>query len=151
VTNSMHHGILGSAGISDHQLMQNAHTRLLAIQCAGEAIRVAQALGHELEAILRMPASLWCAAAEGEAAALEQIEAGWRKWMERSREPHYGSVGHDLAKGRRTEIDYTCGYVALKGEQVGQPAPTHAALTVMVKRVERGEIKRSIRNLDIFF
>ena len=150
VTNSMHHGILGSTGISDHQLMQNAQTRLLAIKCAGEAIRVAQALGHELEAILRMPASLWCAAADGEAAALEQIEAGWRKWMERSREPHYGSVGHDLAKGRRTEIDYTCGYVAAKGGEVGQPAPTHAALAAMVKRIERGEIERGTHNLDVF-
>ena len=25
-------------------------------------------------------------------------------------------------KGRRTEIDYTCGYVAAMGQQVGQPA-----------------------------
>lgn len=149
VTNSMHHGILGAAGISDHQLMQNALTRLLAIRCAGEAIRVAQALGHELEPILRMPAALWCAAADGETAALDQIDAGWRKWMERSREPHYGSVGHDLAKGRRTEIDYTCGYVAARGAQAGQPAPTHAALAAMVKRVERGELARGMHNLDV--
>ena len=148
VTNSMHHGILGAAGIHDHQLMQGDQTRALAIRCAGEAIRVAQALGHDLEAILRMPASLWCAAADGDTDALRQIEAGWRKWMERSHEPHYGSVGHDLVKGRRTEIDYTCGYVAAMGERAGQPAPTHAALAVMVKRVERGELKRGMHNLE---
>lgn len=148
VTNSMHHGILGAAGIHDHQLMQNLPTRRLAIQCAGEAIRVAQALGHDLEPILRMPSALWCAAADGEAAALAEIDAGWTKWMERSRVPHYGSVGHDLAKGRRTEIDYTCGYVAKKGHEVGQPAPTHAALAALVKRVERGEIARGMHNLD---
>ena len=148
VTNSMHHGILGSAGISDHQLMQNPQTRRLAIRCAGEAIRVAQALGHDLEPILRMPPELWCAAADGEAAALTELEAGWIKWMERSKEPHYGSVGHDLAKGRRTEIDYTCGYVAMKGDAVGQPAPTHAALAALVKRVERGELQRGMHNLD---
>ena len=150
VTNSMHHGILGSAGISDHQLMQNPETRRLAIKCAGEAIRVAQALGHDLEPILRMPPPLWCAAADGEVAALQEIEAGWAKWMERSREPHYGSVGQDLAKGRRTEIDYTCGYVAMKGEQVGRAAPTHAALAALVKRVERGELQRGMHNLDVF-
>lgn len=150
VTNSMHHGILGAAGITDHQLMQNPQTRRLAIKCAGEAIRVAQALGHELEPILRMPPALWCGAADGEAVALKEIEAGWLTWMERSKEPHPGSVGHDLAKGRRTEIDYTCGYVAKKGEEVGHPAPTQAALAAMVKRIECGELKRGMHNLDVF-
>ncbi len=150
VTNSMHHGILGVTGIHDHQLMQGTQTRLLAIRCAGEAIRVAQALGHDLEPILRMPPLLWCAAADGNAAALSEIEAGWRKWMARSHEPHYGSVGHDLVKGRRTEIDYTCGYVAAMGEQTGQPAPTQARLTAMVKQVERGELQRTLANLAVF-
>lgn len=150
VTNSMHHGILGATGIHDHQLMQGEQTRLLAIRCAGESIRVAQALGHELEPILRMAPALWCGAADGDATALAEIEAGWRKWMERSKEPHYGSVGHDLSKGRRTEIDYTCGYVASRGAQAGQPAPTHAALAALVKRIERGELARGMHNLDSF-
>ena len=150
VTNSMHHGILGATGIHDHQLMQDPQTRQLAIRCAGEAIRVAQALGHELEPILRMPPALWCAAADGDATSLRDIESGWFKWMERSKEPHYGSVGHDLVKGRRTEIDYTCGYVAAMGEQVGQPAPTQARLTALVKQVERGEIERGMHNLNEF-
>ena len=150
VTNSMHHGILGATGIHDHQLMQDTQTRLLAIRCAGEAIRVAQALGHDLEPILRMPPALWCAAADGSETALSEIETGWKKWMERSKEPHYGSVGQDLVKGRRTEIDYTCGYVAAMGQQVGQPAPTQAALALLVKQVERGEIQRGMHNLNMF-
>ena len=148
VTNSMHHGILGATGISDHDLMKNRGTRRLAIRCAGEAIGVAHALGHELEPILRMPPSLWLAAAAGDAAALAELEAGWVKWMERSHEPHYGSIGQDLAKGRRTEIDYVCGYVAAKGAEVGVPAPTQKALYEMVKRVERGEMERSLANID---
>jgi 2-dehydropantoate 2-reductase len=147
VTNSMHHGILGSTGISDHGLMQNTGTRRLAIRCAGEAISVAHALGHKLEPILRMPPALWLAASKGEAAALAELEAGWIKWMERSKEPHYGSIGQDLAKGRRTEIDYVCGYVAAKGEKIGVPAPTQRALYEIVKRVERGEIERSMDNI----
>jgi 2-dehydropantoate 2-reductase len=147
-TNSMHHGILGATGYTDHDLMRNTGTRRLAIRCAGEAIAVAQALGHDLEPILRMPPASWQAAAAGDRQALAQIESGWIRWMERSKQPHPGSVGHDLVKGRRTEIDSICGYVAAKGAATGVPAPTQAALTALVKRVERGEIARQLSNIE---
>jgi 2-dehydropantoate 2-reductase len=58
------------------------------------------------------------------------------------------STGQDMLKGRRTEIDFINGLVAEKGEEVGIPAPTHAALTRMVKRVERGEIEAHPRNVE---
>ena len=128
-------------------IQSSADTRKLAIRCAGEAIRVAQALGHPLEPILRMPPRLWLAASDGEPAALAELEAGWTRWMERSREPHYGSIGQDLANGRRTEIDSICGQVAAEGERVGVPTPTQRALYGIVKRVERGELERSMDNL----
>ena len=147
VTNSMHHGILGSTGISDHSLMRDDRTRSLAIRCAGEAISVALALGHQLEPILRMPATLWLQASQGDAGALSELEAGWRRWMERSKEPHFGSIGQDLAKGRRTEIDYVCGYVVAKGAQIGVRTPMQSALLALVKRVERGEIERRMDNI----
>ncbi len=147
VTNSMHHGILGATGISDHQLMRDESTRRLAIKCAAEAIAVAHAMGHELEPILRMPPALWEAAAAGNPASLDELEAGWQKWMERSREPHYGSIGQDLAKGRRTEIDYTTGYVAAKGAAAGVPAPTQAELAMLVKKIERGELTQQLANI----
>jgi hypothetical protein len=38
--------------------------------------------------------------------------------------------------------------VAAKGAEVGIPAPTHAALTEVVKRVERGEIEAHTRNVE---
>jgi len=52
---------------------------------------------------MRMPVAL--SASQGSAGALAELEAGWAKWMERSREPHYGFIGQDLGKGRRTEIE----------------------------------------------
>jgi ketopantoate reductase len=42
-------------------------------------------------------------------------------------EPSQSSVGRDVARGRRSEIDFTNGLVAAKGAEVGMPAPTHAA------------------------
>ena len=128
--------------------MQDEQTRLLAIQCAGEAIRVAQALGHDLEPILRMSPALWCAAADGQVAALAELEAGWKKWMERSKEPHYGSVGHDLVKGRRTEIESMNGYIAAKGKELGIATPYNAKLVDVVLKVQRGELKAAPNILD---
>jgi 2-dehydropantoate 2-reductase len=57
------------------------------------------------------------------------------------------STGQDIIKGRRTEIDFINGLVALRGSEIGVPAPSHAALTEVVKRVERGEIEPSPDNV----
>lgn len=147
-TNSMHHGILGATGMTDHDLLADTGARRLAIRCAGEALAVAQALGHDVEAILRMPPALWRAAAGGDGGALAAVENGWVTWMERSKQAHPGSVGHDLVKGRRTEIEYVCGYVAAKGAEIGVPAPMQAALTRLVQRVEAGELERCRANIE---
>jgi hypothetical protein len=51
-------------------------------------------------------------------------------------------------KGRRIEIDFINGLVAAKGAEVGIPAPTHAAITRLVRQVERGEIDADPRNVE---
>ena len=49
------------------------------------------------------------------------------------------SMAQDIRKGRRTEIDAMNGIIAQKGAEIGVPAPSHAKLTEIVTRVERGE------------
>ena len=56
-------------------------------------------------------------------------------------------MAQDMAKGRRTEIDYMNGMIAAKGRSVDRAAPTHEGLTEAVKRVERGEIPPKPENL----
>src|SRR5262245_14264493 len=53
----------------------------------------------------------------------------------------------DVASGRRTEIDFTNGLVAVKGEEVGVPAPTHAVVTALVRRIDRGELEPDPANI----
>jgi 2-dehydropantoate 2-reductase len=52
-----------------------------------------------------------------------------------------------MLKGRRTEIDELNGFIVAKGNEIGRPAPAHAALTAVVKRVERGEIPARPENV----
>ena len=57
-------------------------------------------------------------------------------------------VGRDVARGRRSEIDFTNGLVAAKGAEVGVPAPTHAALTALIRRIDAGELKPDPQNIE---
>ena len=57
------------------------------------------------------------------------------------------SMGQDMAKGRRTEIEFLNGFVVREGEENGcRPAPTNA-LVEIVKQVERGELKQDPRKI----
>ena len=60
--------------------------------------------------------------------------------MKRMTESGRPSTGQDIIKGRRTEIGFINGLVAAKGEEIGVPAPAHAALTEVVRGVERGDM-----------
>ena len=51
------------------------------------------------------------------------------------------SMGQDMQKGRRTEIEFLNGFVVREGEKVGLACRANAVLTDIVKRVEKGELK----------
>jgi 2-dehydropantoate 2-reductase len=57
------------------------------------------------------------------------------------------SMGQDVLKGRRTEIEFINGHIVEKGAQIGIDAPCNAKITALVKRVERQELPITIDNL----
>ena len=146
--NSMGNGISACTGMNSRAMTEWETSRRLSIRLAGEAIKVGQALGYEIEPIRKMPAEKWVAASEGGPAALEEIEGVLLDGLKRMTEEGRPSTGQDMPKGRCTEIDFLNGLVAAKGEEVGIPVPTHATLTEVVKRVERGEIEAHPRNVE---
>jgi 2-dehydropantoate 2-reductase len=147
VINSMGNGISASTGLNSKAMTELQMTRRLSIKLAGEAITVGQALGYELETIKGKPAEKWTAAAKGEPAALEEIEASMLAGTKNMTEAGRPSTGQDIVKGRRTEIEYINGLVAARGAEVGIPAPANAALAAVVKRVELGEIEPRPENV----
>jgi 2-dehydropantoate 2-reductase len=52
-----------------------------------------------------------------------------------------------LVKGRRTEIAFLNGFIVDKAKEVGVSAPANAALTDIVKRVEKGELHPDKRHI----
>ena len=87
---------------------------------------------------------LLVAAAGGSNEALDTLESDL---LERARNAKGGGAGHrpsmgqDVVKGRRTEIDWLNGFVVRRGAEIGMDAPANAAITEVVKRVERREVE----------
>jgi len=145
VANGMGNGVSAASGLSSSDCMRNPAIRRLQIRLAGEAIRVGQALGFELEKIRGLDPERIALANEGDAAALADVEAALAP--KPGANPRAGiqrpSMAQDILKGRRTEIGAMNGFIAAQGAAAGVPAPSHARLTDIVTRVERGEAKPS--------
>src|SRR5260370_34944953 len=80
-------------------------------------------------------------AGEGEPAAQKEIDD--HRLAEANRPgggEHRPSMGQDMVKGRRTEIQFLNGFVVKKGEEVAISAPTNAILTHILTRAERGDL-----------
>jgi 2-dehydropantoate 2-reductase len=53
----------------------------------------------------------------------------------------------DWIKGRRTEIEFLNGFIVDKSKQVGVATPANAALTDIVRRVEKGDLRPDKRHI----
>ncbi len=145
--NTMTTGLCGASGLDLNQVVEYAPARRLQVRLAAEAIRIGTAAGFKLESIRGYGAEKWLSAAAGNAAALAEIEQGMLEGLRRRPEGGRSGTAQDLAKQRRTEVDFMNGYVAAKGDELGVPAPTHAAVAALVRRVERGELAPARENL----
>src|SRR3954463_7198638 len=75
VQNSMGNGVTAATGLTSGDCLRNPFIRRFQIKLAGEAIRVGQALGYTLEKLRGADPERMARAAEGDAAALAEVEA----------------------------------------------------------------------------
>jgi 2-dehydropantoate 2-reductase len=146
VTNSMANGVSACTGLSGAQLAQDETIRRFQARVGSEAIRIGQALGYQLEEINHLPPEVIAGAGEGDPAALARYEERLRTQRRGSAEQR-PSMGQDMMKGRRTEIEFLNGYVVREGEKVGLAARANERLVDLVKKVERGELKQDPRHI----
>jgi 2-dehydropantoate 2-reductase len=147
--NGMRNGVSAVTGLTTPQCDLNTEIRRYAIQLGAEAVRVAQALGYELEKIGGVMPGQFALAAEGNADAMAEVEqhlisrtkANPRADMQRP------SMAQDIGKGRRTEIDFMNGYIVDKGRMMGIPTPAHEKLVDLVRKIERGDLDASPSHL----
>jgi len=146
VTNSMANGVSACTGLPGAQMAQNEAVRRFQARLGSEAIRIGQALGYKLEEINHLPPELIARAGEGDRDALAHYEdhvASQRRGSAEQRP----SMGQDMMKGRRTEIEFLNGFVVRESEKVGLQARANERLVDLVKRVERGELQQDPRHI----
>ncbi len=142
--NCMRNALSAVTGLTSRDSDQHDVHRRLAIRLAGEAATVGRALGYDLEIIYGFEPDLLIAAAAGGNEAMDTLES---ELLERARnappggEGHRPSMGQDVMKGRRTEIDWLNGFVVRRGAEIGLEAPANAAIAELVRRVERREVE----------
>ena len=147
VANAMGNGLSACTGLDDAEMLKSDPIRRFSTRLGSEAIRVGQALGYQLEDILRMPPETIARAGEGDETATQACDAQRFKDAARTVAGQRPSMGQDMQKGRRTEIEFLNGLIVREGEKVGLPCRANVALTDIVKRVERGELTPDPRHI----
>ena len=143
--NGMRNGLSAATGLAGNEIDQIDSTRRFGIALGGQAVRVGQAMGYQLEKIGKLDPEKLALASEGHPQALAEVEAillagtnaAARSNLQRP------SMGQDMLKGRRTEIAFMNGYIAECAAKIGLKAPAHEKLTHLVTQVERGVLEAS--------
>ncbi|MGH6982033.1 MAG: ketopantoate reductase family protein, partial [Stellaceae bacterium] len=105
VANVMQNGISAATGLASNAILDNVAIRRFATRLGGEAIRVGQAQGYALEEILHLPPETIARAGEGDDEATRTVEAQRFKDAAKLSGEQRPSMGQDMVKGRRTEIN----------------------------------------------
>jgi 2-dehydropantoate 2-reductase len=147
VANVMGNGLSACTGLSGGDVVRNDALRRFSARLGGEAIRVGQALGYALVDIQRMSPETIARAGEGDDAAARAYDENRFEYASHTADEQRPSMGQDMQKGRRTEIEYLNGLVVREGERLGLACRANAALTDIVQRVERGELAPDPRHI----
>src|SRR5579862_8732769 len=147
VANAMANGLSACTGLGGGDMLANEPIRRFSTRLGSEAIRVVQAHGYQLEDILHLPPETIARAGEGDEEATRICDAQRFKDSGRTAAGQKPSMGQDMEKGRRTEIEFLNGLVVREGEKVGLACRANAVLVDIVKKVEKGELKADPKHI----
>lgn len=146
--NASRNGLSACTGYDNRTMALEAAPRRLSIRLAAETIRVARAEGVALETISGIEPDEWLAAADGDPQTSERVEFAMIDAARERAPGSFPSMGQDIKKGRRTEIDYLNGLVVDKGAAREIATPANAGILRAVRSVERGELEQDPANID---
>lgn len=143
--NSMRNSISAASGLSGNDITRDTAVRRFAIRLGGEAVLVGKAQGLALGPISGLDPDTLLSAAHGDSEALDVIETRMLAETSNGRRSEYQrpSMGQDVLRGRRTEIDFLNALVVETGARFKVPTPANAAIVDAVRDIERGRLEPS--------
>ena len=96
---------------------------------------------------MHLPPEMIARAGEGDEGATRTCDEQRLKDSKATSSEQRPSMGQDMLKGRRTEIEFLNGYVVREASRLELPCRANAALTDIVKRVETGELTADPRHI----
>jgi 2-dehydropantoate 2-reductase len=143
--NSMGNAISASTAMGTLELNENEPSRIIGIHLAKESAKVGLALGMKVVEINGIAAEKWASADQGH--VYEELDGVMANRP--SRTNWKASMAQDVAKGRRSEIDFMNGLVARKGLEVGIATPFTDAIVKIMHGVDDGSITPSAAVADM--
>jgi 2-dehydropantoate 2-reductase len=148
-------GLIGPA-LSSLNEGQRDTLNLIRTTTGCEVVRVAYALGVDVEPIWEIPGREFAEATSKDAisklkdklAVAVQGVYLTPEQTEKVGAPGRPSLLQDVMKGRRTEVDFLNGHVVKKGKETGVPTPMNDAIVALMKKVESGEASPDPSALD---
>jgi 2-dehydropantoate 2-reductase len=140
--NAMRNGLCALTGMTGRERDANPVALDLSIRLGSSCVRIGRAMGLSLEPVGGLDLDL-LARAEDDASAREATVREIQSVAASRTDAQRPSMGQDILKGRRTEIDFINGLVAQRGAEVGVDARFHCRVVDVVRRMERGELQPS--------
>ncbi|MBB3770038.1 2-dehydropantoate 2-reductase [Angulomicrobium tetraedrale] len=143
--NAMRNSLSAASSLSGNDITRNDVARRFAIRLGSEAVDVGFAQGLKLQAVSRIDPDTLRRAGRGDAAAYTEVEGILIEETRNGRRSEYQrpSMGQDVLRGRRTEIDFLNALVVETGSRLGIATPANAAIVAAVRGIERGELSPS--------
>ena len=144
--NSMGNPVQAMSGMGTRDIAATPRGRQITIQLAAESARVGLKLGYKVPKFGGVEAEKWAVADRGDVfeelnAMLTPKDGAGRNWR--------ASMAQDVAKGRRSEIDFMNGFVVAKGREAGVPTPVSAAVVDLMHQIDAGTVKAGPGNIDL--
>ena len=131
------------SGLGSHGQADLAEARLLKMRIAREVVQVGTALGYHIEPISGVEAQTWLHIDQVD--VFEEMDG---RLQSKGRVDWHSSMGQDVIKGRRTEIDHLNGLVARRGVEAGIPTPVNDATIARLHEIVARRVKPAVVNIQ---
>jgi 2-dehydropantoate 2-reductase len=137
-SNCIFNGACALLGVGTGTLMLDSALHPFLAAVGAEALDAGAALGFQVESALGLTAAELRKVAGRDEAAGRVFETKMMASSSALTDTSMPSTAQDIAKGRRTEIDFLNGYVAARAMEVGLACPANRYVTSRIHDIEQG-------------